>query len=233
MKNQCFKFLQTGVSFLVIIFFASCSTQKGWVYKSNYWGSVEKDDKKILIPTFIDDRGAENKDALLMSWVPICPFGWQNLSTPELVPRHLTSSLWLNFDPKIDFAKALTQEIIAGTSFKEAIYTEYPVNTGYYIQGRIINTDYKAKMYSYGCSLWYSILWLIGLPAGSFSNDLELELTCYAPGNKIIFQKVYKADTYKKTTWTYALKNDFEYPILLKKLYAEFIRDFNQQLVNN
>lgn len=211
----------------------SCQTQKGWIYKANHWNPIEKSQQEILVSPFTDDRAEKNKNALPMYLCPLLPFGWQKFSAPELYSLHVNSGLWLNYDPKVDFAKALTQEIKGGTSFKKVIYTEDQVDSGYRIQGRIINTDYKAKMFSYCISYCCSALWLIGFPLGSFSNDLSIELTCYDSNNKVILQKTYQTARYKKAIWIYNLKSDFEYPSLLKKIYADFIKDFNQAIKNN
>lgn len=229
MKKQ-----KSGFKILPILLFAlslaSCQTQKGWVYKANRWNPAEKSQQEISISPFTDDRPEENKNALLMYKCPLSPFGWQKLSTPELFPLHLNSGTWLNYDPKVDFAKALIQEIKGGTPFKDVIYTENNVDAGYRIQGRIINTDYKAKMFSYCISYFGPALWLLGLPAGSFSNELSLELTCYDSNNKVILQKTYQTDRLKKTTWIYSLRSDFEYASLLKKIYSDFIKDFNKAI---
>lgn len=222
-----------GLLLLAIVpMFFSCQVQKGWVYKANSYTPVEKSEEKIYIPTFSDEREEENRNSILMFWIPLVPFGWQDLTTPELCQQHLTSGLWINYDPKVDFAKALVQEIKSGTKFKEVVYTDGFVDSVYRIQGKIINTDYKSKMYSYCLSYFGACLWYFGLPAGKFHNNLEIELTCYGPDNQIFLQKTYHPKPIRKTTWIYKMQADFSYSTLLKKAYADFIRDFNYQLQN-
>lgn len=217
-------------AFVPVLF--SCQVQKGWVYKPNKYTPTEKSEQKIYVPTFEDERNEENKNAILMYYIPIVPFGWQNMHTPETSMSHLTSSAWLNYDPKVSFAKALIEELKRGSHFKEVEYTESIVDSCYRIQGRIINTDYKSKMFSYCLSFYGPLLWWIGLPAGTFKNELEIELTCYGPDNNVFLQRSYHPTTIKKTTWIYKQKSDFEYSTLLKSAYSEFIRDFNSAIKN-
>lgn len=230
MKKKGLKIISRLCVLCVVALATSCQTQKGWVYKPNRWGNVEKVEQKMTIPAFEDFREGENKNKLLLYYVPLIPYGSQKLTTPELIPTHLNSGMWINFDPKVDFAKALVKEVQNGTPFKNAVYSESAVTDGYYIQGRILNMDYSSKMYSYCLSYLGACFWFFGFPAGTFTNDLSIELTCYAPESKVIFQKTYKVDTYKQTTWIYNLKSDFEYNVLLKDIYSDFIREFNAVL---
>ena len=70
--------------FTIVPLLFSCQVQKGWVYKTNSYKPVEKNKEKIYIQTFSDDREEENKNAILMYYIPLVPFGWQNMTTPEL-----------------------------------------------------------------------------------------------------------------------------------------------------
>lgn len=217
---------------LLIASLTACQSQRTWMYTANHWEKQEKNEHKLTIPTFIDDRSDEEKKFLFMYLIPLVPFGWQESSTPELMPRHVNSGAWTNYDPKRDFARALVQEVMAGTPFKEVVYSANPVRSGYYLQGRILNTDYKEKMFSYGLTYVGSLFWYLGAPASRVCNNLSIELVLYGPDNKIIFQKTYEAEEYKKTSWRYKLRSDMQYSEMLQEIYAEFIQDLNRALKN-
>lgn len=210
----------------------SCQVQKGWVYKPNTYRHTEKNMEKVYVHTFQDCRDRKNQEASLLYLIPFVPFGWQNLSMPEHIQQYVLPTHWEDFNPKIDFAQALVEEIKKGSHFKEVLYTNDIVESAYQIQGKIINTDYRSKIYSYCMSFGGGFLWFLGFPVGSFNNNLEIELTCYDANGDVFLQKTYHPKQYKKTVWIYKPKGDFEFASLLKSAYADFIRDFNNYLSN-
>lgn len=214
----------------IVPMFFSCQVQKGWVYHPNPWKAPEKSLGRVCVHTFLDSRSRENQEALLLYMIPLVPFGWQKLSMPENIQLYALPSSWEEFNPKMDFAEALVEEIKKGSHFKEVVYTDDVMKSAYRIQGRLINTDYKSKVYSYCMSVGGVCLWPFGLPAGSFINELEIELTCFDENDNVFLKKTYHPKIYKKTVWIYKPKGDFEYASLLKSAYADFIRDFNNQL---
>ncbi len=228
MKNLLLKNLTIC---LLLIVLSSCSSSKGWVYRPNEYqqfsepNSVIKN-RNIAILAFSDKRSNKNSNALLLYMLPLSPFGYQNLSSPETVPIHINSGLWVNFNPKEDFAKALAEELNSSGVFKEAFFSNSTKDSEYYIAGELVSTDYKGKLLSYGLSIYGPFLWYIGFPATHISNDLEIKLSLIkTESKKVIFTKNYKADSYNKLGWIYDMPNDFKYPEMLKSLYKEFVLD--------
>jgi hypothetical protein len=54
--------------------------------------------------------------------VPLMPFGWQDLNTPEGIQMHCNSGLWF-FKPSEDLAKAVADELSSAQIFKEVFFT--------------------------------------------------------------------------------------------------------------
>lgn len=218
----------------ILLFSVSCANNKGWVYKTNnYEGNIQINEnnkylknKSMAVLPFKDRRLSSNKNYLLLYMVPVVPFGYQNLNLPETSQTHLNSGLWLNYDPKEDFAKAMAQELANIDFFEEAVFSNSYKGYDYYVKGEIISTNYEGKLYSYGLSIYGPLLWYFGFPATTVTNDLEIKLSLIDSKSKnVIFSKTYKADQYKKTGWIYNIPSDFSYSEMLKVLYKQFVED--------
>jgi len=219
-------YLLLGTALLV-----SCSTHQTWIYKTNAKpanGPSLSKDAVVVIP-FSDQRASNNDNKTALYMVPLMPFGWANYQAPEGVPKHITSGLWKNYKPVDDFAKALALELENAELFKEASF-DNKKGDKYYIQGTIINTGYKGKMFSYLLSIYGPILWLIGFPAVTVENTLTLELNLMNNRTKkSLFSKSYSATPFSEVGWVYDLPNDFRYAEMVKEIYGQFVGDLKAQ----
>lgn len=218
---------------LIISLLAACSNSKGWVYRANSYAeshSTQLQNKTIAILPFSDKRSNENQNNILIYMIPLAPFGYQNLSSPESVPMHANSSLWLNFNPKEDFAKALVEELNSSRIFREASFATSSRDSEYYINGEIFSTEYNSKLFSYGLSVYGPLLWYFGFPATHVTNDLQVKLSVFdTKTRKQIFTKTYAADHYGKTGWIYSLPSDFRYSEMLASVYKNFLEDLKKE----
>ncbi len=219
---------------IVSLFLLSgCSSEKTWIYKPNRYELPSVTEKfknsTVVIKDFSDKREGDNKNYIMMRLVPLSPFGWQNLSAPENTNMHLCSGLWMNYNPKIDFAKSLSEEINSIELFKEAIYSGAIGQADYYINGEIISTQYKGKLFSYGLSVYGPVLWFIGLPATHISNDLSIKISLIDKNKNIVISKIYHAKKYDIYSWIYSINSDFNYANMLQEIYKQFIDDISKQ----
>ena len=233
MKNQI-KLIRIKTVFLLsLLTVSACSNPKGWVYRSNNYESLTAptrlQNSSIAVLPFSDKRSNDNSNNYMLYLVPLMPFGYQNLGSPESVQIHANSGLWLNFNPKEDFAKAMAEELNSAKIFRESFFSNSTKDSDYYVSGEVISTDYNAKLFSYGLSVYGPILWFVGLPATHVANDLEIKINLIeTKSKKVIFTKNYKADHYSKVGWVYSLPNDFRYPEMLADLYKKFIKDLSE-----
>ena len=148
-----------------------CSSQKAWKYGPEPFisGVPPQVDKTVVVTPFNDQRINENSNMYAMYLIPLMPFGWQDLNTPEGVQMHLTSSLWL-WRPNEDIAKAAYEEINSSNLFKEVFYSTRASEGDLVLQGTIKSTKYDGKIFSYCLSAYGPVLWWIGLPAANVSN---------------------------------------------------------------
>jgi len=210
---------------LFVFILAGCSTQKTWKYSIDPEStSPPIIEKSLAVAPFSDQRPSENSNYAMLYAIPLMPFGWQTFNTPEGAQMHVTSGLWF-WRPNEDMAKATAEEINAAHIFKETFYTNRPTEGNLTLQGKINSTKYEGKLFSYCLSILGPDLWLIGFPAASFSNELDLSFTLKDnQNNTVLWEKVYHQEI-SKVTWIYGMKADFEYPDLLKKIMLELLND--------
>jgi hypothetical protein len=209
-----------------------CASQKTWVYKSNAYAAAPRagNQKAVVLP-YRDARPNENTNMILMYMIPVVPFGWTTQDTPEGVMQHITSSLWNNYKPVEDYPKALVEDLRQSGLFSEAFFDFKENDADYVIQGTIETTRYAGRIYSYGLSVYGPMLWFIGLPAGTASNDLAIEISCIEKkSRRTILTKRYTAPTYSATSFLYVMANDFNYPEMLATVNKQFVEDLRAAL---
>ena len=150
------------------------------------------------------------------------PLGWMTLNTPEGGQMHVASGLWL-FKPPEDIAKGVAEEINNSRIFKEAFFTNRASEGELILKGNLKSTYYYGSMISYCLSFYGAYLWLVGFPAGTYENNLEIsfELVESTTGN-ILWNETYKKE-FSKTFWIYAPGADFRYDLLLKDIMKEVV----------
>lgn len=206
-----------------------CQSQKAWVYAPNQFQDKQAlSSKKAVVQPFDDLRENNNSNNIRFYLIPLFPFGWADLKVPEGAQHHVFSDLWINYKPTEDFPKALASEVQNARIFKEAHFDFGRGDADIIVSGKILNTEYSGKVFSYGLSVYGSLLWVVGLPAGTASNDLSVELHCIdASSNRQLFAKTYKVPTYSRWGWIYSMPNDFNYPDMLKDIYKQFVSDLS------
>ena len=124
----------------------------------------------------------------------------------------------------------LIEELEEAHIFKESYFDFKKGSSDIIINGKIINTKYSGTSISYGLSLYGSLLWFVGFPAGTVNNELSIQLSCTdIKTNQLLFSKTYLAPRYSKIAWIYSLPNDFNYSSMLKRLYKQFVLDLRNE----
>ena len=206
-----------------VLIFSGCASQRVWTYTANPYVKTEPlVDKSVAVPSFADDRIKENSNLIALFYIPIMPLGWMTLNTPEGGQMHVASGLWL-FKPPEDIAKAVAEEINNSGIFKEAFFTNRASEGQLVLKGNVKSTYYYGSMISYCLSFYGVYLWLVGFPAGTYENNLEVafELVESSTGN-VLWNETYKKE-FSKVFWIYAPGADFRYDLLLKDIMKEVI----------
>jgi hypothetical protein len=214
------------------LFNIGCASQKAWIYRTNnYSYSATQINKQIVVLPFKDLRENINSNKVVLSVIPLFPFGWLNFSAPEGSQVHMFTRAWTNYNPKEDFSKALAEELRATNIFKEAYFDFKKGESDFIIKGEILLTKYTCTLISYGLSVFGPNLWIIGFPSGTISNEIVIKLSCVDNNSsKVFFSKTYAAPRYKKWAWIYAPPIQFNYSSMLKDLYKDFTEDLKINL---
>jgi len=211
------------------LIFSGCSTQRVWTYKVDpYVKTVPLVNKSVAVPPLADSRENVNNNLIALMYIPIMPYGWMNLNTPEGGQMHIASGLWL-FRPPEDIAKGVAEEINNSGIFKEAFFTNRASEGDLILKGNLKSTYYNGKLFSYCLSVFAGDLWLIGFPAGSYENNLEISFELVEPPSwRVLWNGTYKRE-YSKVFWIYAPGADFYYDQLLKDIMKEVIQSLKSK----
>lgn len=213
--------------FVVLLFSSGCATQKSWVYSSNsYSEPASTINKSVAVLPFQDNRPNINSNYVAMYMIPIMPFGWQTLDVPEGQQMHIYSGMWVNYKPTEDYPKALAEELNSSKLFKEAFFDFKKGDSDFTVKGEILTTRYSGKIITYCLSVYGPMLWFVGFPSGTVTNELSIVLSLIDnQSNDVILSSTYTAPEYSKVGWLYVIPHDFNYPAMLKGLYKQFIED--------
>ena len=228
-KNGLVRCLQAS---LIIAFFllSGCASQRAWTYKAEpYVRANPIINKSVAVPPLADHRENLNNNMMMLYLVPLMPFGWQDLNTPEGVQMHANSGLWI-FRPNEDFAKAIAEELNNTSMFKEVFFTHRPNDADLIFRGKIISTKYNGTLITYGLSVYGPLLWFIGLPASYVENQLALQLELVeAKTMTVLWQQSFNRDA-SALSILYAMQPDFMYDNLLKDIMKEAIPSLRDKL---
>lgn len=144
---------------------------------------------------------------------------------------HLNSGLWI-FEPSVDLAKSIAEELNNSSIFKEAFFTNRETNGELAMRGKIISTKYDSYIFSYGMSIYGPLLWLFLFPEDSVSNDLSLQLQLVdLKTQEVLWEQTYKKED-SHVSIIYALQPDFMYDTFLKDIMKEAIPSIKSKLSN-
>jgi hypothetical protein len=198
------------------VLLTGCTRKRVWTYSPDpYARGVPLVDKTVVVLPLTDAREPANKEMLSMWLVPLVPFGWANLNTPEGASAHVTSLVW-TFDPGKDMARAIAEELNNSRIFRKVSFSQKSTDGDFVLSGVIKSTLYRGEKYSYGLSIFSFSAWLLGFPYGTADNELYIELTLQDPNTEQVLWKHESRRGKASTSWIYTFKPDFFYEDLLK-----------------
>ncbi len=161
---------------------AGCSTQAKWTYPLQGERLVRfattPENLALAVFPFREERPVGNSSATrAIHLVPLAPFGWVTYERPEAA-RDFNTIEEYDFDVDEDLGKAATRSFEQSGLFRRVYFTlgGETRESDLILRGTALRTTYDGKIYSYGISVFAGLFWLIGLPTGSSTNRLEIEL---------------------------------------------------------
>lgn len=214
---------------LAVFMISGCAEPRGWRFTPNTYTQPPKPLflKSVVVPPFRDSRPNENSDKLGFYAIPLMPLGWANVAAPE------SWSPFFKYRPTEDFAKAAAEELRATGLFREVFFSERPSEGELILRGEIKSTHYNQKIISYGLSIYASLLWLIGLPSGTVSNDLIVSLSLEDQVSKTTLWKNEYTKTYSGTSWIYSMAPLFQYDVLYTETLKNAVENMRGDLQKN
>lgn len=211
---------------------AGCAAQQTWIYRAE--SSLRGHPsvlKTVAVPPLVDERLNRNLYRVAFAFIPLFPYGWMTLDAPEsrLQAGGFGFFSIITFKPTEDIAKALADELQNSGVFKEAFFTFRAAEADLTFEGRIKSLKYEGKLITYGLSSYGTLLWVLGFPATTFSNEMEVS---FALRDNHTGGVLWTSRTYRRsvsgTSWVYSVKPDFLYADLLKQVVGEAMPELRQ-----
>ncbi len=206
--------------------------------------------KSIAVMPFMDQRGAKYFDpsqaglasarpsgdhgSFFLALIPFMPFGYVEKEQPEL-SEDFVSLERFHFDVQNDLAAAAFASLKSSNLFSEvkrANTAAQAADADYIWRGSVTSTFYRGRIFTYGISVFSPILWVVGIPDGSSTNELgvKFELVDRASGN-VVWEYNYLNSDYLNH-WLYARvgKDASLYPQLMKQAMNGALYDLSKKM---
>lgn len=131
-----------------------------------------------FVETFVDARGnPKNKNTLFQTWIPLVPYGEKESFYPEQGNVYIFVGSY-SANVATDLTNAAIMSLKKSGVFSSVSSAPTPmIPRGYTLQGQICNFSVKEYMTTYCLSFFGSLLYFVGLPSGSSTNRIGLDLT--------------------------------------------------------
>lgn len=234
------KFLFAAILAVATLLISGCGTTAKFVYPAKMESLVRLNtssiyQKNVAVLPFEDFRNSLNlSSTLLLSYVPLWPYGWLEYDRPDAARMFLTINEF-QFTPSEDLSKAAAVSLRRSNLFKDVYFsfggdTE---NADFVLTGELNGTKYKGYMITYGLSSFGSFLWLFGAPCGFSDNQLSLVLVLKQK-DKIIWEYTFDRSREIWQWYYYRFGHDgLGYAELMQECMNEAIIDLAKHLAEN
>ena len=187
---------------LSCLLLVSCTTSVGkWTYPSGRYAtttSPKPGAASIVVLPLLDARGYENRTYMTWYYIPLFPAGWSRFDRPEATVHGPDTTKYIA-EPCKDLAQSLVIELRRQGLAGEVVFAEdfrvLPTAT-HILRGRLRSFYVAEERWSYGLSVYSSLLWALALPMGTSSNAFcaDLELVDVKDGRVAWKESIYDAD---------------------------------------
>jgi hypothetical protein len=226
------------VAFLIsVLFLCGCGTPAKWTYPINldslYRSPATRSDLVIGVLPFREARPRKNQVATLFVYlIPLSPFGWLTYERPEYA-RSFNTVLEYDFQLDEDFGKAVTKSFDTSGLFRRVyfILDGETAEADYILRGTARRAVYEGTVWSYGLSAFGPLLWFIGLPSGTSTNSIDIELELIDRDDEVVWSFRASRDHEITQGLYYNRGNDvLHFSTLMESLMNEALRDLEPRL---
>ncbi len=173
----------------------------------------------LIVPPLRDARNNENSlGGYFLSMIPLVPYGKSTINVPDIK---------MNSKPTEEFSKAIAEEIDNATIFKSSSFSFDKSGADLYLIGELKSSQHIFYSTFYGLSPVGDLLWTIGLPAGKYKFNIEIEYKLVDAQNNIYFVKAYKEELSNIVGLYYGL-GKFKFEEVLKTIAKQLLADLNE-----
>lgn len=175
--------------FILLFFISSCASVKTWSYKPNKMSAFEPDSDIVIMHPFLKDarpRGA-------------VPENSEMPRTRQMSEGAITEETFVgrNLRPTVDFAKAVSTELMNTSYFQDVSYTD---DQDFYIllhekililEGTLNRADVSSVEYYSKLSVLGWPFWALGVPYGKTTSVVNITYRLRNSTSQILFERTY------------------------------------------
>jgi hypothetical protein len=173
--------------------------------------------RSVAVLPAVDERETENSNRQGVAVIPLVPWGPTSYARPERTDDHVTSRHW-EFEPAEDLPRAVAAELRASGLFREVFFTPSAFEGELVLRTTLRSTQQDGKVLTYGLSIYGPALWVIGFPAGTVNNVLQLDFALEERGGRRLWSARCEREWDDGFFWIYSVPRDFQYDVLLKDM---------------
>jgi hypothetical protein len=169
---------------LAVAFIGGCAYPAKFAYPPNegILARVSEDPKygfRVAVLPFEEMRGDRNSTKTFwICFLPLAPFGSVHYERPETA-RLFNGVSAFEFDVSRDLAQAAAESLKESGLFSQVHFAQggEKEHADLILSGRVKSTRYRGRTYTYCVSAAAPALWVLGLPVGDSTDELEFTLT--------------------------------------------------------
>lgn len=188
--------------------------------------------KVVAVLPFEDCRSTQNNRAgIWLTFVPLFPYGWYDLSRPE--DHALLTAVRYKVKPSEDLARAAVVSLSRSGLFREAFFATSAEKdrADFVVSGRVKEFRYVGKEIRYGLSFFGELLWYFGLPAGKSEDIVACDLEMRDRSGKRVWSHSFRCQTDVWAGLYYNFGNDCTgYPESCQNGLNEAMADLDSQM---
>ena len=169
---------------------AGCGTTAKFTYPPNecaHYTARDSHTSRVAVLMAPDARPADNTNLFWLSFIPVVPIGTASYARPEAA-RQFVSIAEYEMDASKDVALAVADEFKRSRLFPNAFFSYGGDVAGAYVcELTLRKFEYDGTAITYGLSVYGSLLWMLGLPAGTSTCDVEAEMALRDPGGAAVW----------------------------------------------
>jgi len=153
-------------------------------------------DKVVAVLPFEDCRATQNnRIGSWLTFVPLFPYGWYDLSRPE--DTFFITAASYKVKPSEDLARAAAVSLKKSGLFREVFFATPAEKdrADFVVSGRVNEFRYVGKEIRYGLSFCGELLWYFGLPASKSEDIVACALEMRDRSGKLVWSHSFRCQT--------------------------------------